>query len=173
MVRRHANTDTRFSIDNQPLLPRAASVDAAIIIAKETDALAQWPETPIELSDSQRHLLRGVAVGWLGYPHLVEDGTQCCFFSGSISAFREHRYFIDGVAIQGVSGGPAFCTVRDEGEVEERLVVIGSISVYHPNKAGGDTLPGLLVADDVSGIQVLHDVARNLLDSPTQREQPT
>ena len=24
MVRRHANTDTRFSIDNQPLLPRAA-----------------------------------------------------------------------------------------------------------------------------------------------------
>ena len=25
MVRRHANTDTRFSIDNQPLLPRAAS----------------------------------------------------------------------------------------------------------------------------------------------------
>ena len=26
MVRRHANTDTRFSIDNQPLLPRAPSV---------------------------------------------------------------------------------------------------------------------------------------------------
>ena len=25
MVRRHANTDTRFSIDDQPLLPRAAS----------------------------------------------------------------------------------------------------------------------------------------------------
>ena len=25
MIRRHANTDTRFSIDNQPLLPRAAS----------------------------------------------------------------------------------------------------------------------------------------------------
>ena len=24
MVRRHANTDTRFSIDNRPLLPRAA-----------------------------------------------------------------------------------------------------------------------------------------------------
>ena len=28
MVRRHANTDTRFSIDNQPLLPRAARVEA-------------------------------------------------------------------------------------------------------------------------------------------------
>ena len=27
MVRRHANTDTRFSIDNQPLLPRAARAD--------------------------------------------------------------------------------------------------------------------------------------------------
>ena len=27
VVRRHANTDTRFSIDNQPLLPRAPSLD--------------------------------------------------------------------------------------------------------------------------------------------------
>ena len=32
MVRRHANTDTRFSIDNQPLLPRAARAHARDLI---------------------------------------------------------------------------------------------------------------------------------------------
>ena len=31
MVRRHANTDTRFSIDNQPLLPRAAGLDEHLL----------------------------------------------------------------------------------------------------------------------------------------------
>ena len=148
--------------------PRA---DAAIVVARETDAFAEWPDTPINLVASTYHLLRGVAVGWLGYPHLIEDGTFCCFFSGSISAYRDHRYFIDGVSIQGVSGGPAFCTVWDQEAAAEKLAIIGSISAYRANRADGDTLPGVLIADDASGFHNLDELTRSLL-APTEDPKP-
>ena len=140
-----------------------SELDVAMVAGRAGDGLAGWPATPMRLAPPDDSLLPGVAVGWLGYPHLVDDGSCCCFFSGSISAFRRHRYFVDGVAIQGVSGGPAFCTIG-EGEDPDELIVIGSISEYRPNTAGGDTLPGLLVADDVSGLQSLHDLLRSALD---------
>lgn len=68
-----------------------------------------------------------------------------CFFTGVISAFIEHEscYLIDGVAINGVSGGPVF-TDDDPPEL------IGSISAYLANN-GGNT-PGLLKAQDLSSL---------------------
>ena len=51
MVRRHANTDTRFSIDNQPLLPRAArSLRMASYAAmfSMTSAIAPLPRHHID-----------------------------------------------------------------------------------------------------------------------------
>ena len=136
--------------------------DAAIVVARETDDLAEWPDTPMDLVASTYHLRPGVAVGWLGYPHLIEDGTCCCFFSGSISVYRDHRYFIDGVSIQGVSGGPAFCTVWDQEANDSKLAIIGSVSAYRANRTGGDTLPGVLIAADVSGFHNLDDLTRPL-----------
>lgn len=90
----------------------------------------------------------GVAVGWLGYPNPeVVDGELCCFFSGHISGIRGSRYFIDGVAIHGVSGGPVFLPTSDGIPM-----VIGCISQYRPNISHGAALPGLLIADNASDI---------------------
>ena len=149
-----------------------SDLDVAIVVGRATDeALSGWPAKPLDLIRSKAHLRQGVAVGWLGYPHLVEDGTQCCFFSGSISAFRDHRYFVDGVAIHGVSGGPAFCAVEDGEQGTEKLVVIGTISEYRPNNAAGDSLPGVAVADDVSGLHSF-DKLTKALGKPPQPGQP-
>ena len=42
MVRRHANTDTRFSIDNQPLLPRAARHQERARVEEEKQRAVAW-----------------------------------------------------------------------------------------------------------------------------------
>jgi hypothetical protein len=69
-----------------------------------------------------------------------------CFFCGHISsAYAQSRYFIDGVAIGGVSGGPAFYHSEDDDGIR----IVGSITAYTPAKSGGESLPGLMVADEV------------------------
>lgn len=72
-----------------------------------------------------------------------------------MSDLSNHRYYVDGVAIPGVSGGPAFCPNKDGS-----IIVVGSISAY---RHGGDSLPGLLVADDISASSLLADVVERLL----------
>ena len=104
----------------------------------EGDAL---PEVPIELVPRGEGVRPGVEVGWLGYPGKFPG---VCFFSGCISAVQAgERYFVDGVAVPGVSGGPAFYYDTES----ERLRVLGTITAY---RRGGSDLPGLMVADDVS-----------------------
>ena len=70
-----------------------------------------------------------------------------CFFSGCISARREERkaYLIDGVSINGVSGGPVFYSTETDG-----VEIVGIVSAYKANRATGSSLPGLLIAQDVS-----------------------
>jgi hypothetical protein len=80
---------------------------------------------------------RGTSIGWLGFPGLVFP--ELCFFRGVVSGFREQPpiYLVDGVAINGVSGGPAF---------DRRGLIIGLISAYVPNQvSAGTTLPGLMI----------------------------
>lgn len=98
----------------------------------------------------------GVDVGWLGFPALYP--ASLCFFSGAVSARLEYSrtYLIDGVAIHGVSGGPVFHTSHS-GEPQ----IIGCVSAYHANRAAGETLPGLLRAQDVSHF---HGVAAHVND---------
>lgn len=73
-----------------------------------------------------------------------------CFFSGSISAYLPDRnsYLVDGVAINGVSGGPAV-VIEDDG-----ITVIGVVSAYIPNLATGQVLPGLCQLSDVTHLQM-------------------
>ena len=120
-----------------------------------------FPEDPIELVPPDSSIKPGVEVGWLGYPYLVPGGPLC-FFSGHVSAYIDQRYFIDGVAISGVSDGPAFYwkTAEPTG-----LRILGSISAYSPSREGtGATLPGLSVADNVSWAHGLHGPTGN--DAP-------
>lgn len=120
--------------------------DSAILLVKVGDL--NLPQNPIPLLPIDNRLPIGVEVGWLGYPAIAQ--FTLCFFSGNVSARQEFRsaYLIDGVAINGVSGGPVIYSHATDG-----VHIVGSISAYRANRATGETLPGLSVAQDVSHFQ--------------------
>ena len=133
--------------------------DSAVLAWELDESLApSLPADPLPLLTDKSFVRTGVTIGWLGYPHLVEGGTRCCFFSGSVSDFIDNRYFVDGVAIHGVSGGPAFCPDKNGN-----ITIIGSISEYRPNRLGNESLPGVLVADDISASTLLREATDKIL----------
>jgi hypothetical protein len=119
--------------------------DSAVIVIFSQDIIStlKLPKEPIGFISAGKHLKVGVEVAWLGYPGICHD--TLCFFTGNISAWQEGKseYLIDGVAINGVSGGPVF---RRAGETVD---IIGAITNYMPNRLTSGTLPGLSVAQDV------------------------
>lgn len=112
------------------------------------------PQEPIGLIPTDRRLPLGMEVGWLGYPGIAS--ATLCFFAGNISAWQDSRsaYLIDGVAINGVSGGPVIYSTSADGAAEGTQIV-GAISAYRANRATGEALPGLSIAQDVSHF---HDI---------------
>ena len=99
-----------------------------------------------------KYIKVGAEIGWLGFP-AIASWEQPCFFTGAVSAWihDENTYLVDGVAINGVSGGPAFVVYS----AVKALVLMGVVSAYIPNKATGETLPGLSVIMDVEQFQEL------------------
>jgi|SRR5689334_21046268 len=89
----------------------------------------------------------GAQMGWCGFP-AVAPSRQLCFFSGHVSAYLSdgESYLVDGVAINGVSGGPAFY-VTESDPFETRLA--GVITAYVPNRIAGESLPGLSIVRTV------------------------
>jgi len=71
------------------------------------------PAKPLTLAPQAMHLLVGQRIGWMGYPGLAQ--ATLCLFTGTVSAWLDEpeEYLIDGVAIHGVSGGPAFFLQKD------------------------------------------------------------
>ena len=126
-------------------------LERAILISEEKDVAAitfqtqdlDLPEQPLTLSPTNLFVRVGVEIGWLGFPAI---SRELCFFSGRISAYigSEERYLVDGVAINGVSGGPAFV-----GETDGTMSLTGVLSAYIPNRVTAETLPGLAVVTDV------------------------
>jgi Trypsin-like peptidase domain len=128
--------------------------DSAVIFFLKGDL--QLPEVPIPLFPVNDRCSLGADIGWLGYPAI--EPNSLCFFSGAVSARLEHRgaYLIDGVAINGVSGGPVFhCNSSDQ------IQIIGCVSAYHANRATGEALRGLLRAQDVSHFHEAADTIRS------------
>lgn len=82
---------------------------------------------------------QGVEIGWCGFPSVAPD--ELCFFAGHISAYLDKKdsYLVDGVAINGVSGGPALHRPFDGSKPR----VFGVITAYLPNRVFGETLPGV------------------------------
>ena len=87
-------------------------------------------------------------------------------------------YFLDGVAINGVSGGPAFHLL----DSQEEPCITGIVSAYIPNVATGSTLPGLSVArnvrqlqDTVKTFKSMDDAAKaqDLLDEASEEDPGT
>ncbi len=123
----------------------------------------ELPTDVLTLADKDKHFKPGVEIGWLGYPAIPR--ASLCFFSGRISAWvnADEFYLVDGVAINGVSGGPAFALWGG--------LLAGVVSAYIPNRNTGEALPGLAV---VRGVGQFHDVAQSFrsLDEAKAGETP-
>ena len=146
---------------------RAAFVDdtrdtAAVLMRRE---LLPLPEAPLYLFPEQKYLRVGNEVGWLGFPAV--SPRNLCLFSGRVSYFieNEHAYLIDGVAINGVSGGPTFFIIG------QSVYIIGVVSAYMANRATGETLPGLSVVRDVSHFQELLKDLKSLDEAKAEETQ--
>ena len=83
---------------------------AAIIFARQN---IPFPDDTLSLTPEGMHLRVGREIGWVGFPALSPN--DMCFFTGRVSAFLEDQtaYLVDGVVINGVSGGPAFTHEED------------------------------------------------------------
>ena len=150
------------------------STDRAIFIDEKMDTAAIMinkgilpiPPTAFPLAPNERYLKVGNEIGWLGFPAV--SLANMCFFSGKISAWvvDQQAYLVDGVAINGVSGGPAF-HLTDSGPV-----IIGVVSAYMPNRATGETLPGLAI---IRSVNQFHELAPTFqsLDQAQEQQSPS
>lgn len=143
--------------------------DLAVIIFNEAVFNSgnnfQLPVEKAQYVPSDRGFVaEGVDIGWFGYPNIKND--KICFFHGYVSAYlKEARsYLIDGVAINGVSGGPAFL-VDDSSNAP---VLLGVMTAYVANRATGETLPGLSM---ITSIEPAESTIKMLTDLPTAVEQ--
>jgi hypothetical protein len=122
-------------------------LDTAAIMLDPSDL--ELPPAPLPLVEEGKYIRTGIELGWLGFPSISRNNL--CFFSGRISIYLDGRdsYLIDGVAINGVSGGPAFHISVDE------VQVVGVVSAYIANRSTGETLPGVSIVRDVTHFQNL------------------
>lgn len=151
-IRHHESGAVTYLQSDQRVIFIDFTTDSAVILFFKGDF--QLPEFPIALFPVGTPIGIGVEVGWLGFPNI--QSSTLCFFSGNVSARQEFRnaYLIDGVSIHGVSGGPVLFRHETDG-----VQIIGTVSAYHANRATGEALPGLLIAQDVSHF---HDVLQRV-----------
>lgn len=140
--------------------------DTALIVLSQRKELS-FPGSPPPLIQQGYNLKIGNSIGWLGYPAI--GGTHLCFFTGTVSAWGQASsgYFVDGVAINGVSGGPAFSAYLD------RLEIIGVVSAYMPNRVTGETLPGLGIVRDVYQFQDFTRYLKTMEEAKAQETPPS
>ncbi|MDE0183987.1 MAG: serine protease [Candidatus Poribacteria bacterium] len=142
-LRDHSSSQTVLLESNARAILTDWKTDSAVILFNKGEF--PLPAEPNTLLPSASIIPVGVEVGWLGFPAVAP--YDLCFFSGKVSARQEssNAYLIDGVAINGVSGGPVI-----HGSTEDGVRIVGAVSAYHANRASGDALPGLLIAQDVT-----------------------
>jgi hypothetical protein len=130
-----------------------AATERAILVNPQNDSAVvlvsrdklPLPADVLALLAMDRYVVIGAEVAWLGFPSVAP--ASLCFFSGNVSAVFDGGYLIDGVAINGVSGGPVFFI--DSGD--NSLKVVGAITEYRPNiGTGRPALPGLSFAQSVT-----------------------
>jgi hypothetical protein len=142
-----------------------ADLDSAGVVFEARDLLL--PNETFPLLEKDKFIKPGVEIGWLGFPAI--PAASLCFFSGRVSAYLEEMstYLVDGVAINGVSGGPAF---RLAGDL---LELMGIVSAYIPNRATGDVLPGVAVVRDATQFHRLSERFRSLDEAKTEETAPS
>ncbi len=164
-VQHFASEKTVFLNEADRLIDVNYDTDTGSIVLPRQDL--PLPDSPLPIISEDKHLKVGVEVGWVGFPAIAPN--ELCFFSGRISSWVEGKdfYFVDGVAINGVSGGPAF-TVTEEGLVQ----LIGVVSAYVPNRATGAELPGLCVIRDVAPLQIMIKSLKGFEQAKQQEKTP-
>ena len=163
-VRHHlSNTETLLK-EGERVIFIDSNTDSAVILFQHQHL--DLPQTLIPLLPLDRPLPIGVEVGWLGFPSIAP--FELCFFAGTVSARREtyRSYLLDGVAINGVSGGPVI--FRDETDGTH---IVGVVSAYAPNRATGDALPGLAIAQDVSHFHGVTQHIRSIDDAERKKKE--
>jgi len=138
--------------------------DLAFILFPKND-LPVNQDVP-EIVPPQKTLKQGVEIGWCGFPAIAPN--ESCFFAGYISCCldNQYSYLVDGVAINGVSGGPAFFK-SDSGEP----VICGVVTAYIPNRATGEVLPGVCVVTSIEPYQNMLAGLKNLEDAGKKAEE--
>lgn len=109
--------------------------DTALIMVKSPENIVSQNDL-LPIFGPEAQMPRGMEIGLVGFPGIV--GSEFCFFKGMVSGYlnRPPSYLVDSVAINGVSGGPAF---------DNRAQIVGLVSSYIPNRVDQyTTLPGLL-----------------------------
>ena len=134
----HESEGTRFLDSNERAVLTKPRFDLAFLLFPPNDLKLEVPK--FELIESGKRMKQGVELGWCGFPAVAS--SELCFFTGHVSSWlqKEKSYLVDGVAINGVSGGPAFTTEN---------ILAGLVSAYVPNRATGEALPGVCVIRDV------------------------
>ena len=117
--------------------------DTGLIIVKSAENIMEETNL-LPIPQKEVMLAKGAEIGRMGFPGSVEP--EPCFFHGYISGYLDAspRYLVDGVAIHGVSGGPAF---------DNRGQIIGLVSAYLPNQRNNKTLPGLSMLVPINSIR--------------------
>ena len=164
----HESGDDVFLTDKERVIFLDRRRDSASILVR-ADAL-KLPASTLPLMDPTKYKRVGVEIAWTGFPSVAYP--ELCFFTGCVSAFltRDDCYLIDGVAINGVSGGPVFADFGDKNHTPE---IIGSVSAYMPNRVGGTTLPGLLRAQDIAPFQETIKTITSMDEAKRQEREAT
>lgn len=154
----HLSSEQLFLKDPEHIIITDGETDSAVILFQKP--AFELPGELIEFLPLGTPLSIGNEVSWLGFPSI--EPSTLCFFSGNISAWQDFRktYLIDGVAINGVSGGPVLYVSQTDG-----IQIVGIISFYKASRATGDVLPGLLFAQDVSHFHGVIAQVRSLDDA--------
>jgi len=113
-----------------------AKYDTGLIMVKTSDPVLGEDEL-LPILQHEFVPAQGGELAWMGFPSIAWPNP--CLFKGVVSGKMpdSEAYLIDGVAINGVSGGPAF---NREG------TIFGLVSAYIPNRVDAlTTLPGLML----------------------------
>ncbi len=140
----------------------------AAAIAFDSTLLNSLPAKTMPLLPKSKVLKIGNEVAWLGFPQNATGNL--CFFAGRVSSVleKEQAYLLDGVIINGVSGGPVIASYYDGN-----FVFFGVVSAYRPNLNSGSTLPGLGVATSIANFYAALEELETLKKFETPPAPPT
>ena len=132
-----------------------AKLDTAVILFEK--GKIPFPEDTLTFISEKRALKAGNEIGWVGFPSVSPN--DLCFFIGRISCWKNdsRTYLVDGVAINGVSGGPVFF-ISTNG-----IKVVGSVTAYLPNRVGAT--PGLSMVSHAEQFQIVIKTIKNMEDA--------